>query len=343
MRYLHFFQPGFDARSKAQEVEYEACGKVTMTDDLPVVVGTAPKRRVALWPLLLLLLVAGLWLTACNGEATADREATVEALGQAVVLTATADAEEDESPRQLQATAEAAATEAVSTIVAISAEATVTAVAAATSAAAEADQQPAPPPVASPPGGAGSPAEEIGAELTLYGVDPTVGDLVWLQPDVVLAGTDLQRYIPGGPETAVSLTNFVLAADIRAESPTTACGFSLRADDLSQISDQHLLLVGLGPLRLETFQEGTMSPDGFRGVAFTEASNDPQFSLQPGATNRIAVVARDDTFAIYSNGVEVMAVDPVTQLNAGFVALATFSEENIGACHFTNSWLWALP
>jgi hypothetical protein len=315
MRHLHLFQPSFDVNKASKQ------------------------GRFSCPPLLYVSLVLCLLLVACGGEATADREATVDALGRAVVLTATAAADEDVSSQDLQATAEAAATEAVSTIVAVSAEATEAAV----TATAEADAQPPTPPPAPPPTGPGelSP-DEIGAELVLYGVDPEAADLVWLQPDVVLAGAGLQRFQPGGPVAAVPLADFVLAADISRQNEGSACGFSLRADDLSQISAQHLLLIGLGPLRLETWQDGDLSPDGFRGVTFTEASNDPQFSLEPGAVNRLAVVARGETFTVYSNGVEVMAVNPLTQFEAGLVALAVFSEEGVGACHFTNSGLWML-
>ena len=292
--------------------------------------------KFSLSPLLLISLSLCLLLAACGDEAQADREATVSALGQAVVLTATAAADEALSPGDLLATAESAAAEALATISAISAEATETAL----TAAALPPAPESPPPPAQP--GALSPAD-IGAELALYGLDPSAGDLVWLQPEVVLAGESLQQFQPDSPLTAVPLQNFVLTADIVLSAPATACGFALRASNLEQLTDQHLLLVGQTapePLSFQTWQAGALSPNDVDGVVMANPVDaDPQFNLT--GVNRLAVVVQDESFTVYTNGTQVAEFTPLTQLEAGLTALAVVGEGGTAVCHFANSWLWA--
>jgi hypothetical protein len=297
-------------------------------------------------PLCLTLLIALsllLLLVACTSSPQADREATVAALGQAVVQTATAAADEDVSPQDLLATAEAAATQAVSTIAAFSTEVAAAAVTA-TALAAAAPPTAEPPPAGTPP----SPqlveisSEAVEAELALYGVDPAAGALVWFEPVALLQGPGLQQFQPDSPLTAVPLQDFVITANIIMGGQAAGCGFSLRADDLEQLSSQHLLIIGSsdpGPLLLQTWQDAALAPDPERGVAFASPfATDPNFSLEPGAANRLAVVAQGETFTVYSNGVLVAEFSPLVQLEAGLVALAGTGE---AGCRFENIWLWA--
>ena len=291
-------------------------------------------------PLFLLLLFLSLSLTACGGEANSDREATVTALGQAVILTATAEAEDEETPRDLLVTAEAAATEIVATIAAVSAEATATVLAATAEAAA---YTPTPPPSLPPPADPDAPLSpaEIGGELLHYGFDPTAGELIWLHPDVILAGQGLTRFQPGAPLTTIPLQNFVLTADVMLAAPGSACGFAFHANDLTQIGDQQLLLLGpaeQGSLVLQSWQGGAFTPDA---VLFANPfDTDPQFNLEPGSANRLAVVAQGGTFTVYTNGVLAAEFTPETQFGGGLTALATLSEFGVGACHFAKGWLW---
>jgi hypothetical protein len=296
-------------------------------------------RKFSSSALLLISLSLCLLLAACGDEAQADREATVSALGRAVVLTATAAADDALSPGDLLATAESAAAEALATSSAVSAEATETAVTATAAAAALPPTSESPPPPAQP--GALSPAD-IGAELAVYGLDPSAGDIVWLQPEVVLAGEGLQRFQPDSPLTAVPLQNFVLTANIVLSAPATACGFALRASNLEQLTDQHLLLVGQTapePLSFQTWQAGALSPNDVDGVVLANPVDaDPQFNL--AGVNRLAVVVQNETFTVYTNGIQVAEFTPLTQLEAGLTALAVVGEGGTAVCRFANSWLW---
>jgi hypothetical protein len=298
-------------------------------------------RHFFLFPLLVVSLSSGLLLAACDGGAQADREATVVALGQWVEQTATAIAGDDLSSQDLLATAEAAATAAMATISAVSTEAAESAA----TAAAVAAVPPAVTPAAPQPGVL-SP-EAVASELVLLGLDPSMGDLVWLQPTAVLAGEGLQQFQPDSPFATMPLQNFAMAADITSGQGTTACGFTLRATNLEQLSDQHLLLItpaGQRGLTFQTWQNGVMAPDEASGVLLIDPStHDPQFSPAAGTMNRLAVVADGDTFTVYSNGVLVAELTPLAQLAAGLVALTGLDETGgVADCQFSNSWLWAL-
>jgi hypothetical protein len=299
-------------------------------------------RHSFLFPVLLVSLSLGLLLVACDGGAQADREATVVALGQLVEQTATAVAGDDLSSQDLLATAEAAATAAMATISAVSTEA---AESAATAAAVAAALPPDATPSAAQPGVL-SP-EAVASELILFGLDPSVGDLVWAEPTAVLAGEGLQQFQPDSPFAAIPLQNFAVVADITSGQGTTACGFTLRATNLEQLSDQHLLLISPGEpggLTFQTWQNGLLAPDEVSGAVLIDpAAQDPQFSLAAGATNRLAVVAGGEAFTIYSNGVLVAELRPLVQLAAGQVALTGLDETGgVADCRFGNAWLWAL-
>jgi hypothetical protein len=291
-----------------------------------------------------LLVTLSLWLlVACTGSPQADREATVAALGRAVVQTATAAADEDVSAQDLLVTAEAAATQAVATIAAFSTEVAAAAVTA-TALAAAAPPTPEPPPIGTPPSPLAGEisAAAVDAELALYSVDPAAGLLVWFEPVALLEGPGLQQFQPDSPLAAVPVQDFVLTADILMDDQTTGCGFSWHADDLEQLSAQQLLLLGPGepgPLLLQTWQGAALAPDPQQGVAFADpATADPLFSLEAGASNRLAVVAQAETFTVYSNGTLVAEFSPLVQLDAGLVALAGISQSG---CRFANIWLWA--
>ena len=68
---------------------------------------------------------------------------------------------------------------------------------------------------------------------------------------------------------------------------------------------------------------------------------DPAFEWQNNTTNRIAVVARGDTFTLYTNGTRIGEVTDSTY-NRGFVAMVALSESGRTVCEFDNAWLWSL-
>jgi predicted pyridoxine 5'-phosphate oxidase superfamily flavin-nucleotide-binding protein len=309
-----------------------------------------------MWPemkrlqtIVLLLCAAWLLLVACTdvSRSQTDREATVEALGRAVVLTATADVDDEISPQRLLATAEAAATEAVATIAAAGTEAASLALTATAVADLQPGIEPAPEATPAPPAPAGFPAEAIEAELLLYRVDPAAGAPAWFAEEVVVSGEGLQQTSPDDPAFALPLQDFVLAADVLLEngSQDAACGFSLRGGGDEPFDSYYLLLLGYpeaGSISFEGWQDGALAPDEARGAAvFDAAALDPAFNLEAGAANRLAVVAQGDTFFLYSNGAPSGTVRPLLLLREGAVGFtAVRSGDETAVCRFENAWLW---
>jgi hypothetical protein len=300
---------------------------------------------------ILLLCTAWLLVVACRdvNRPQTNREATVEALGRAVVLTATADVDDEISPQRLVATAEAAATEAVATIAAAGTETASLVMTAQAEAALQPGVEPAPEATAAVVGPVGFSAEAIEAELLLYGVDAAAGAPVWFEEGVVVSGEGLQQMSPDDPVFVLPLQDFVLAADVLLENGDdgAACGFSLRAggnEPDEPFDSYYLLLLGrpeAGSISFEARQGGALAPDEARGAAvFDAAALDPRFNLDAGVANRLAVVAQGDTFFLYSNGVPAGTVRPLLTLAEGAVAFTSLGGKGTAVCRFGKAWLW---
>jgi hypothetical protein len=291
---------------------------------------------------ILLTFAAWLLLAACTGTPQTNREATREALGRAVVLTATADVDDEVSPQRLLATAEAAATEAVATISAAGTQAASLARTAEAVAALQPAAQPLAEATPAPPVASGLAAVEF--ELRLYDVEPAAGGVTWIEEEAILAGPGLQQEVPDDPAAAVPLRDFVLVADVALVGEAEACGFTLRATGTGEFESYYLVLIDRGgpmPITFQAWHNGALAPDEVRGAAaFNPAGLDPAFSLDEGASNRLAVVAQGGAFVVYSNGVRVGAVRPLLELAEGVVAFTAVNHSETAVCRFQNAWLW---
>lgn len=301
--------------------------------------------KISIW--LVLFLVMGL-AVGCDmaGEAAEEREATVAALRELVVLTATAVAADEATSEELVATAEAAATEAVATI---SAAATEEAIAVtATAEAAEATRAAEPTPSGTSPFELSGEAETaVLAELPLYNVDPTQGGPALGHPPTELGLTGAEASATTSEFRSLVIEDFVLAADVTPDVQTgsAACGLVLRAGTEAD-AFQYVVLPGppgSGQILLQTWQGDT--PLAEETIAFDAAGIDPAFTEANQATNRLAVVAEGPTLTIYSNGTQLGEATPDTAVAQGIVAflIATDSPEpqaTEATCRFDNAWLW---
>jgi hypothetical protein len=293
---------------------------------------------------LLLFLVMGL-AVGCDlgGEAAEEREATVEALREMVVLTATAEADEDVSSEELLATAEAAATEAVATISAASTEAAIEVTA--TAEAAEATRAAQPDPTGPSPLELSGEAETaVREELPLYNVDPGRGGPALGHPPANLSLDGSEPVALTTEFASLSLQDFVLAADVtpNVQSGSAACGFVLRSGT-GEDALQYVLLSGppgSGQVVLQTWRAG--APLEEETIAFDAASLDLAFSGTNEATDRLAVVVEGPTLTVYSNGTRLGEATPATTINEGIVAFLAAGESEAATCRFDNIWLWPL-
>jgi hypothetical protein len=303
--------------------------------------------KISIW--LFLFLVVGLTV-GCDlaGEAAEEREATVDALQEMVVLTATAVAADEVTSDELVATAEAAATEAVATISAAATEeaiaVTVTAEAAAATRAAQ--PEPADPSAFELSGDAETAVLE---ELPLYDVDPTQGGPALGHPPTELGLAGAEVSATTSEFRTLVVADFVLATDVTpdVQAGSAACGLVLRAGAETDAL-RYVVLPGppgSGHILLQTWQGGTPLAD--ETIAFDAAGLDPAFTEANQATNRLAVVAEGPSLTIYSNGTRLGEATPDTAVAEGIVAflIATDSPEpqaTEATCRFDNAWLWLL-
>ncbi|MCI0398653.1 MAG: hypothetical protein L0332_34190 [Chloroflexi bacterium] len=294
------------------------------------------------------------WLTACTigSDSAANREATVEALGRAVVQTATATTGEELSPEDGLATAEAAATEAVATIESHGTEV------AATVTAAVANGAPSPPAPTSPIITTTSPptnplatpdAELAGiqAELAAYGIDPAGGTLGAIHPPVTLQAEGFQQFDASDGFATLSVENFVLAADMTWNTTygDAGCGFILRSTSADPAGSSQYLVAAIrrdeGRVIFQTRLEG----EPLLSDRFELMPNllDPSFQWQNNQTNRMVIVARGNEFTIYTNGALLGTITPQSRLGPGLAAFVAVNDSGNTNCYFDNGWLWLLP
>ena len=299
-------------------------------------------------PILLRCSLLVLVLGACAGGARDERQSTLEALRELVVLTATAQALEEQSPEDIVATAEAAATEAAATLETSSTEIASTVEAASTeeaALAATATAVPANAPQEVPPEVATVPAPDISSQLLTYGIDPTVGSLVWVSPPILIEVEGFHQFGFETVEGSPTARDFVLSADIIWNSTdlNARCGFALRSDTLQVDSSQYLLSAirdEQGNIMFQPMERGLLVADELH--EFAAAAIDPAFDLQNDGTNRIAVVARGNTFSIFSNGALVGEAIPIVQFETGNAGFVAFNEAGRTVCQFHDAWLWQL-
>ena len=314
---------------------------------------------------------------ACSTES--DRQATAQALGESISLTATAAAEAAFDPQANLQTAAAEATARSES-------------AAATQAAKSAlsDEALAATATAVAP---------ILAELPVYGIDPSEGRPGWVHPPERLEVEGYLQYDYANRFIGTIAQDFVVSADITWNTFTglAGCGFVLRSDGNEEALNQYLAIAtrgGNGRVIFSTMVDGDVK----RGMDLYAYGLDPAFQWRNDTTNRLTVVARGNTFNIYTNGTwigEFIAgesppplylpeppkepapgapaatvtayqeeleehSDVVAQMRAnynarlaafredvpiferGFIAMVALSESGRTICQFDNAWLWLL-
>ena len=159
------------------------------------------------------MLLAGL---ACGVGSDSGEEATIEALGQSIVLTATAEAAVTPTARiDAEATVLAAEAAATAQAEAVQEEVQVESTAEAVEAAATEDAQ-----------------AYIKDELREYGIDPATGRLGWIHPDTQIYVEGYLGFDYANQNAGTVAADFVIASDItwNTQFGTTGCGFVLRSD-----------------------------------------------------------------------------------------------------------------
>jgi hypothetical protein len=271
-----------------------------------------------------LLLILVLALAAC-GVDSGGQDATAEALGQAVIQTATAQAAQVVEAGDTAATAEAEATVqgqvveetkvAQATTEALDQAATATAVA------------------------------PIEAELRNYGIEPAAGQLGWVHPPVNIYVEDYLGFDYANQFLETVAADFVVAADITwaTQYGSAGCGFVVRSDGDEEAFTQNLIIAtrgAQGHVGFIVMREGEVIVEESEDIYANGI--DPLFEWQNDTTNRIVVVGQEDTFTIYTNGTKIGEQTIEAGIDKGFVAFVALNESGFTNCQFDNAWLWLL-
>ena len=236
------------------------------------------------------LIFLGLLASSCSpGGDQADP--TVQALAEAVALTATANAAGAFNSAANLATAEARATEVGQSLIATqTAQASLS----------EADRA-----------ATATAFAPFSADLPNYGVDPTKGRPGWIHPPLEINIEGYHTYDYGNRFIGTVADDFVVSADItwNTRFGTSGCGFVLRSDGNEDGLNQHLVIAtraALGHIIFSTMADGEVV-NGYDMYAY---GLDPEFDWHNDTTNRLTVVGVDNKFSIYTNGTMVGEIIP---------------------------------
>ncbi len=343
----------------------------------PPVTPARPQGWRGALPLIALLFTS----LACSltGESGVDKQATADALAEAIVITATARAGGAFDSGANVATAQAVATQSAQQLQAAqTAQAQISA---------EELQ------------GTMTAFAPILSELPKYGVDPDRGRPGWIHPPVTIQAEGYLQYDYANQFIGVVAEDFVVSADVtwNTQFGSAGCGFVLRSDGNEEAFNQYIVTMtrgGSGRVIFATMANGEIvnAKDIF---AF---GLDPDFEWQNDTTNRLTVVGRGPIMQIYTNDtlisefdvndppqppyipppppnpadpndpVQVAAYEAakaeydniVGQINAqyqrslaefeatdvqfdkGFIAMVALNESGTTTCQFNNAWLWLI-
>jgi hypothetical protein len=179
--------------------------------------------------------------------------------------------------------------------------------------------------------------DTIRSALPTYGLDDETGSLGWVHSPVTVEVKTFKESAMASDYPAVVARNFLAQTDViwLTETGLAGCGIVFRADPQTEtFYGMGLFRGGLGVAGFNEWSGGVSSEwERYRDAPSTNAAN--------GATNTIAVLAREAEFSFYVNGVPVDTVSDAS-LGQGSVGFAAFSESGTTTCSFTNGWLWLL-
>jgi len=224
-------------------------------------------------------------LSACSGGLDAP-EMTAQALGQSISLTATAGAG---SSLDAQANLQTAV-----------AQGTASAASAAATQAAAAGQD------AAAIAATATAEEPIRAELSKYGINPAYGRVAWVHPPAALSVTGYLQHDFVNDYIGTVAQNFVLSTDITWDTKTglAGCGLVFRSNGNKESLSQYLVIATRGANGHVVFNS-MLDGELQNAIDYYANGIDRNFNSQNGSTNRLTVVARGNTFTIFTNGIQV--------------------------------------
>jgi hypothetical protein len=184
---------------------------------------------------------------------------------------------------------------------------------------------------------------EIKAILSEYNIPTDTGHLLWDQEEPVsisLTGPE-EQYKPLAQEIIAS--DFVIQTEVTWVTKSwPVCGIWFRSDDIYDAGAQYrflfLRLSGLPAWDIEYFKYDRFV---FNVTAQVKYSSD--MDLASGATNKFLVMANDNEFTVYINGIrQGRYFDDSRKLSEGKFAVYASQDGNETTCTFDKTWIWSL-
>jgi hypothetical protein len=170
------------------------------------------------------------------------------------------------------------------------------------------------------------------------------GSLAWYQEDdqsIDLIKYNSYNYISFG--NGQEFSNYVLKSDVTWDAEgVMMCGFMMRSEEDFERGKQYIFIFlrfsGLPAWDLEFFENQYFKASVPGQTKFSSALN-----LDNGATNQFIIIAEDNKFTVFINGVRQGSYFDWSELaSQGQFAFYAYHESGAASCKFSNSWVWAL-
>jgi hypothetical protein len=184
--------------------------------------------------------------------------------------------------------------------------------------------------------------DELDALLSDTDIPYKDGHLAWQQDtsvNIKLTGPD---YRITDIDESLTAGNFIFKSDVTWEATgILVCGAIFRSEPNLEKGKQYqfvyLRLSGLPVWSIEVHEYGY-----FKNTPTKTKASDA-LDLRNGATNQFLLVAQDDKFTIYLNGVrQGRYFDYSKQRMDGSFGFLGYQDSGKGNCEFENSWIWSL-
>jgi len=168
------------------------------------------------------------------------------------------------------------------------------------------------------------------------------GHLAWQQTGLLTIDMTGPDYRISDVDADLTAGNFIFKSDVTWNaSGLLICGAVFRSEPNLLEGKQYqfifLRLSGLPAWAIEYHEFGDFknSPTGAKTAG--------SINLNNGATNQFVLVAQDDNFTMYLNGVrQGRYYDYSKQRSDGSFGFLGWQDSGKGSCDFDNSWVWSL-
>jgi hypothetical protein len=170
------------------------------------------------------------------------------------------------------------------------------------------------------------------------------GHLLWQQTEPIA----IEMQGPSSDDTAVGIaesltaSNFIIKSDVTWKATGWMyCGAIFRSEPDIDLGKQYqfyfLRFSGLPIWYLDVYEQ-----NNFISTISKEQSSS-QLDMANGATNQFVLIAQDEIFTVYFNGVrQGRFLDSSKQRTDGIFGFFAWQESGTGSCTYENSWIWSL-